>query len=530
MPSSQILNTSGSPTTGLRRWGGSTAVFTSAFLLFLIEPIAAKQILPTLGGSSAVWMTCLVFFQLMLLLGYLYAHWLTQRIAPARQPAIHLSLLAAAVLISLVQLRYHPTFPNASEHPVTAIFALLSASIGLPFLLLASTSPLLQVWLARRELTAVKYRLFALSNTGSLLALILYPTLIEPHLPLHIQTIAWSSAFALCAAVLGLIAIQPSGPALSLAAKEFTPPTEAKSTTRQRLLWFLLPLVSATQLSAVTGFLTQDIAAIPLLWILPLIVYLVSFILAFQAPRLYRRWIIVRLLVVLLAALGYMLTKTDMSVTISISILFFLLELFFACYFLHAEVHALRPERASEATLFYLLIAAGGVAGAFFIGIASPLLFNANYDIAISFFLTAVAALLIVWPATQDEPSAWPQRLLWATASALLFALTLMLHTAYTRDAKIELRNFYGSLRVRESGLPPQAFLSRTLQNGSIQHGMQWFAPEFRKSPLTYYAPDSGIGLTLENCCANHPKRVGIIGLGAGTIAAYSVAGLAAAI
>jgi hypothetical protein len=278
-------------------------------------------------------------------------------------------------------------------------------------------------------------------------------------------------------------------------------------------------MAAAMQLSAVTGYLSQNIAAIPLLWILPLAVYLLSFILAFDAPRLYRRWIVVRFLAIMLGSLGYMLTKSDMSLPIGISITFFLVEAFFACYFCHAETYATRPKRPAEATLFYLLIAAGGVAGSFFIGIACPLLFDANYDIALAFFATAAVALFAIWN------SGWAQRLLWSTGVVLLAVLLAIMHTVYTRDSMIEVRNFYGSLRVRESLFPPEAFKVRTLLNGAIEHGTQWLAPEFRKNPTSYYAPDSGVGLAISHCCTGRAKNVGIIGLGAGTLAAYGQPG-----
>ena len=162
-------------------------------------------------------------------------------------------------------------------------------------------------------------------------------------------------------------------------------------------LWFLLPMAGAMQLSAVTAHLTVNIAAIPLLWMLPLTVYLLSFILAFEFPGFYRRGIVVRLLVVMLASLGYAISKTDVSLPIGVAILFFLAECFLACLFCHAEAYALRPQRRSETTVFYLLLAAGGAAGTFFIGIASPLIFSANYDLAISFFVTAAAAVAVTW-------------------------------------------------------------------------------------------------------------------------------------
>jgi hypothetical protein len=258
--------------------------------------------------------------------------------------------------------------------------------------------------------------------------------------------------------------------------------------------------------------------------VLPLGVYLLTFIVAFEAPGLYRRWIMVRLLVVLLAALGYMLSKTDVSLPIQISIGFFLAELFFACIFCHAETYALRPSHPSEATLFYLLIAAGGAAGTIFIGIGCPLLFDANYDVALAFLATAALALAVTWR------DGWAQRLLWSVGTALLLALVIMLHIVYARSTLVEERNFYGALRVRESHVPPQAETVRTLLHGTIEHGTQWFAPQFRRNPTTYYATDSGVGLALRFCCDeqarnNRARNIGVVGLGAGTLAAYGMAG-----
>jgi hypothetical protein len=202
---------------------------------------------------------------------------------------------------------------------------------------------------------------------------------------------------------------------------------------------------AAMQLSAVTSYITANIAAIPLLWILPLAVYLITLILAFQFPRILPRGIITRFLVVMLAGLGYMLSQVDVSLPLRIGLTFFLVEVFISCLFCHTEAYALRPERASESTLFYLCFAGGGALGAFLIGIVSPLLFSFNYDLALTFFVTALLALAVTWS------SGWAQRMLWATASILLLALVIMLHMAYQRNTPIAIRNFYGSLRVRES-------------------------------------------------------------------------------
>jgi len=491
------------------------AIFLSAFLLFLVEPMSAKQLLPALGGSSAVWLTCLVFFQLTLLLGYLYAHWLTRHAFDRRRQLLYLALLAAAIVLLITQRLIRPDLSLGSSHPVTTIFLDLTLTIGLPFLLLGSTSPLLQIWLFRKQGGHVPYRLFALSNAGSLLALIAYPTLVEPHLPLRLQRLFWAAGFMVYAALCAILSRQV--PEAAQPAPQQDTAT-APVSTATRWLWFLLPMAAAMQLSAVTSHITSNIAAIPLLWILPLAVYLITFILAFEFPRLYRRSVLVRLLVVMLASLGYAISKIDSSFPIGIAILFFLFECFVACLFCHAEAYALRPQRPSETTLFYLLVAAGGVTGTFFIGIASPLLFAANYDLSITFLVTALLALAVTWP------DGWGQRLLWATGCILMLYLNFALHNAYANDALMMNRNFYGSLRVKQS-VTKEGQPLRLLLNGTIQHGTQIFSPGLTRTPTTYYARDSGIGLALANCCAGRTRNIGVVGLGAGTLAAYGNAG-----
>ncbi|QNI36620.1 fused MFS/spermidine synthase [Edaphobacter albus] len=518
-----------------------TTAFLSAFLLFLVEPLAAKQLLPVLGGSSAVWLTCLVFFQTTLLLGYLYAHWLSPQ-SFAFQRRIHLAVVSLATAVLVFSLAFQHS-GGASDHPISTIFWTLSRTIGLPFLLLASTSPLLQTWLSQREAdesgrpAPVWFRLFALSNTGSLLALFAYPTIVEPYLSLRHQRFLWTIGFLLFALLAYLITSHNKDlssrpetaqrdPLQSVISTEGGVATEVEksaslppSSNTTRWLWFLLPMAAAMQLSAVTAHLTVDIAAIPLLWILPLAVYLITFILAFDRPALYRRPLIVRVLVVMLASLGYALSKTDFSLPITLTILFFLVECFVACLFCHGETYARRPQRSSEVTLFYLFIAAGGATGTFLVGIAFPLLFSANYDLALAFFTTALLAVAATWR------DGWTQRMLWATASILLFVLALALHRAYGRQSLVQVRNFYGSLRVTQTDAPVVHTPMRTLLHGAIQHGTQIFNPGYSHIPTTYYAPDSGIGLALRFCCNARPKNIGVIGLGAGTLAAYGQRG-----
>lgn len=491
--------------------------FLAAFLLFLVEPIAAKQLLPLLGGSASVWITCLVFFQTALLAGYLYAHWLTGQ----RQLRLHTALLALATLAAILWAVRPMTSSGAAAHPVTAIFAALTISIGLPFLLLAATSPLLQMIWARLETGRVPYKLYALSNLASLLALALYPSVIEPQLTLRSQRIIWCAAFAAFAVLTTELLRRTRRESASSstdpgAHEEFAAPAPLL----HKILWVALPMGAAMQLSAVTVHLTANIAAIPLLWILPLGVYLLTLILAFRFSWILSRGILARALALVLGSIGYMLAKADSSWPISVTIPFFLVALFVACLFCHSLAYRLRPQRTSETTLYYLFFAAGGALGSFLIGIASPLLFRFNYDLPLTFFVTALLALAATWQ------SHWTQRLLWSAASAAMLAVFFMVRIAYQHDTKVAVRNFYGSLRVTEDHYTFPGATVRTLLNGSIQHGTQIFGTDaLRHTPTTYYAPDSGVGLALRFCCAGRARTIGVVGLGAGTLAAYGKPG-----
>lgn len=495
------------------------AIFLAAFLLFLVEPIAAKQLLPILGGSASVWITCLVFFQSALLAGYLYAHWLAQR--PRR--IFYRISVGVAVVFLFAWATSDLSFFRGSAHPIWTVFSVLGVFIGLPFIVLAATSPLLQAWWAQLEHGEIPYRLYALSNIASLLALALYPTVIEPHLSLHLQRWAWCIGYIVFAILASRIAYatREAAPAPQYAAVT----TDAEpASLRDKLLWLALPAGAAMQLCAVTAYLTANVAAIPLLWVLPLGVYLLTIILAFQSRARMPWGIIARFMVVMLGGLAYSLTQSGKGWPLWLSLLFFLAELFFACYFLHTAAYALRPQRSSQATLFYLLFAAGGALGSFLIGIAAPALSSLNLDLPITFLVTALLALAVNWR------SNWSQRLLWIVASAGMVALVFMVRRAYLDDTTVTVRNFYAALRVKQDLSYPGATV-RTLLNGSIQHGTQIFgSDELRHTPTTYYAYDSGIGYALRFCClrpdgSTRPRSIGVIGLGAGTIAAYGQPG-----
>ena len=490
-------------------------VFVGALLLFLVEPMVAKELLPVFGGSAAVWITCLVFFQAALFVGYGYAHVL----ASGRWLATHWALLAGTVVCAGVWAGRAGSGAGlgglAAGHPVASIFLRLALWIGLPFCLLASTSPLLQVWLARVGAGGVAYSLFGLSNLASLIALFAYPSLIEPHVTLRVQRVAWFVGVAVFAGISASLAWRMRGFRVLEDGKADVAP---RTPGWKKLLWLVLPMIAAMQLSAVTEHLTANVAAIPLLWILPLATYLITFIVAFQPRRWVPRMPMLGMLAVLLLALGNFLTKPDKMVPIGLSVGLFLAELLFAGLACHTELYLLRPGRADEATEFYLMIAAGGALGAFLVGMVAPEVFRSNYDLSIAFALTAAAMLAVSW----QEGS--KPRLLWGAATVVLLGLCFQLHGVYARDELVAVRNFYGSLRVQK-GVTPDGMDERKLMHGMVIHGTQIFAPGLMKVPTTYYAPDSGVGLVLGACCGGRPRKIGVIGLGAGTLAAYGRAG-----
>ena len=496
------------------RWLFGSAVFLGAFLLFLVEPIAAKQLLPVLGGSAAVWITCLVFFQTALLCAYLYAHWMSSR----PRWVLYFSLLVVG-FASALGWCWRSWGWGGSAHPIVTVFAVLGSTIGLPFLVLGTTSPLMQVWWARLHGSAIPYRLFALSNLASLLALGLYPTVIEPRLTLEMQRIAWCCGFALFALITGMLAWKARATAKVSLSESAVGDDGAPAPQIQKLLWVLLPMGAAMQLSAVTSYLTANIAAIPLLWILPLGVYLLTIILAFEFPRLLPRSLVARFLILMLSGLGYALSKQDVEWPLRISIGFFLIEAFASGLFCHSEAYRLRPRRAAESTLFYLMFAAGGALGSFVIGIVFPLLFRFNLDLVITCCFTALLALLVMWE------DGWSSRLLWGVATIIMAVQIFWINIVNQRNTTVAVRNFYGALRVKQNFGFPGATM-RVLTNGNVEHGTQIFGTEEqRRTPTSYYAEDSGVGLAMRFCCDGHARNVGVVGLGAGTIAAYGRAG-----
>jgi spermidine synthase len=520
----------------------TAAIFLSSSLLFLVEPMAGKRLLPLLGGSSAVWITCLVFFQSALLLGYLCAHFIATRLPRWPQLLAYGALLVLSVVQVAANLDPHPH--ASTTRPIFSVLWLLTTLIGLPFLTLSATNPLLQSWYSQapsggHDSLTPPYHLFALSNFGSLLALLMYPLLVEPNFSLRTQTLAWSIAFLVfvivCAVIMAgrrnvsvvgereqgraaaLGAIAPDAAQTSVAAAPSMIPDVAPSPA-SRILWLLMAAGGSLLLSAVTSHLSQNIAAIPLLWILPLTIYLLTFVLAFNGGRVYSRWLMVRLLAVALGGVAYLIAYTKMDVPIMISIPLFCLTLFIGAFFCHGELYLRRPA-AVYLTQYYLLIAAGGALGSMFVGVLAPLIFNGSYEMAWSLVYAAALAAMLMWR------QHWTWRIFWPAAVVGLLSVVVLQHRADSEDAITQVRSFYGTLRVTDEPTDDGGRY-RTLIHGTIQHGTQFMTTEeLRRLPTTYYSRNSGVGLALDNCCKGRARRVADIGLGTGTLAAYGEPG-----
>ena len=489
-------------------------IFLSAFLLFQVQPLIGKMILPWFGGSAAVWTTCMLFFQAVLLLGYFYSHWVVRYLSPSRQSLVHGSLL----LISLLLIPISPSLgwkPIGAENPTLRILGLLTVSIGLPYFVLSTTGPLLQAWFARERSGLVPYRLFALSNFGSMLALLAYPVAVEPVFPTLWQSYLWSALYACFAAACALLAWRGRKgiPIVQPAQHEGPAPR-----WNDKVLWAALAACPSILMVADTSYLTTNIAPIPMIWVAPLALYLLSFILSFERSSWYQRQVFVPMLVLGLGALAYLPTLRMDELPIAVSMGINLTAFFAACMVCHGELARLQPH-PGHLTGYYLMLAVGGVVGGFFVGVIAPYWFNSHYELSIGIFLTGLVTALTIIPKVTFSRPLW-RRVAIGFSTLVLIALALIRvvdHMAQISGADVTVRNFYGTLQVFSN--VKDAY--RTMFHGQIIHGMQYTAPDKLDLPTTYYSPESGAGKALLIKAEQGPLRVGVIGLGVGTLLSY---------
>lgn len=539
------------------------SIFLSAFLLFQIQPLIGKFILPWFGGAPAVWSTAMLFFQVLLTGGYAYAYWLIGR--SRKQTIIHVTLITLAILI-LIALAFvwtSPITPDSSwkpkgvAAPVFDIFELLLVSVGLPYFILASNSPLMQAWFSRAFPRESYARLYAVSNAGSLLGLLAYPVLIEPNFSLRIQGWMWSGGFALFGLLASWIALRNAR--ASPLPNPITDPARTGGRPAPALtsLWIALSATASVFLLSATNQISQEVAVIPFLWVLPLALYLLSFILTFSGERGYNRKFYAGMFIVSTALTVFVMLNAT-AIHVYWQILAYSLLLFSACMLCHGELYRLRPS-AEHLTAFYLMVSIGGAVGGLFVSLIAPFIFNGYWEFFVALAMT-VALLLSLrgrWPRylrTRPTPEAISSR-----NGGLLRSVSMrQKNTSYSTGARNDItararfiffvfglatvmlvlvgmyfsgslyveRNFYGVIRVREEwvGNPPRpAYL---MAHGITVHGLQFIAPEDRDLPTTYYVREGGAGLAI----LNHPRyghglRVGMLGVGAGTLAIYAQPG-----
>jgi len=569
----------------------AVTVFIGAFLLFQVQLVVGKYLLPWFGGTPSVWTACLLFFQVLLLGGYSYSHFVAMRLATPKQRNLHAGLLVFSILVLFFLSFVWPSpitpgsawKPQPDGNPTVLILRFLLASVGLPFFLLSSTGPLLQHWFSQRNPGVSPYRLYSLSNLGSLLGLVCYPFLVEPNL--HLRTQAWVWSFSYLIFVGLCVSVAPWGAAIltsaarpsELSAEETSPPP----TRSRQVFWVSLAACGSAILLAVTNVVSQEVAVSPFLWVFPLCLYLITFILCFEYPRLYRRGLLQLFFFLTAAGTCAMRLRSAVAPLIPELLLFFSV-MFACCMVVHGEIACTKPH-PRYLTRFYLCISLGGAIGGIFVSIVAPLIFHGLWEFPITLLATGGLVLLGVrW----DSESWWFRSLpwvplvlcavvlcliplagpafgwksisvmplwYWILAGAVTIGAGVLYRIASRQpeqslgrfimrgsalaalgvialgffwEAKERLsdtvarsRNFYGVLAVVKDTSPAGDFLF--LRDHMTDHGMQYTDPALARVPAGYYGTNSGISMLLRDQPAR-PIRVGVIGRGIGTLAAYS--------
>ncbi len=573
-----------------KRWLAAVyavVIFASAFLLFQIQPMISKAILPWFGGTSAVWTTCLLFFQSLLFGGYAYAHFSNTSLRPKFQAVVHVALIAAAVVFLHV-------LPNASAEPqgggdpTREILVMLALTIGLPYFVLSATGPLLQAWFARSFPERTPYRLYALSNIGSLLALVSYPFVFERFFELPQQAILWSIGFIAFAVLCGATA------ACSSADDNATESSNLQSSTiadanmsagavdriaaspllANGFLWLLFPAFASATLMATTNHISTDVAVVPLLWIIPLALYLLTFIIAFDRSVWYRRTLVAALTIPAIYATGLAykegigaadlfkcgfsgkclqsaaemlhlatvakdgsVTSPEFHIGFRTALAANFAAMFGICFLCHGELARLKPP-TRYLTAYYLLMSAGGALGGLAVSVVAPHVFATIFEWKLTVFAGVILAIGIVLYAlvnrvvpgenSESGRSTLMSRItlvvLLIPTSFVLLDLTDYLY-APRKNVVFQSRNFFGTLAIRKQDADNPRAENLVLLNGTTIHGSQFTSPERRGQPTSYYATTSAVGRVLNFFHANRPPggvRIGDVGLGTGTLAAYA--------
>ena len=469
-----------------------TAIFTGAFLLFQVQLLLAKYILPWFGGSPAVWTTSMLFFQVLLLAGYAYAHLSVRHLSRRGQVALHLALLVTTVTL----LPITPSEgwkPDGVSAPALHILLLLLVTIGLPFFALAATSPLMQEWVSGLRTKSSPYRLYALSNMGSLLALLSYPFLVEPALTRSTQADLWAWGFWIFALCSGACALRvwrtqpPQNKGTPQRVGDGAPPDRFT-----RWLWLALPAVASVLLLAVTNRISQDIAVVPILWVLPLSLYLLSFILCFERDAWYFRPLFGGLLLPAMVGVVWVLYLGP-SASIATQITVHSAALFICCMVCHGELARVKPD-PRYLTHFYLMVAAGGALGGVFVALVAPALFSEFFELHVG-LLACGGFVLAAWMADDRFALNRPQ---FQGAYVLIVGGYLALTAALGRHAFVSLdnydtvdRNFNGVVRTSLSWHPDyqRGDDYRIMYHGGIIHGFQYLGKTSSRRPVSYFGP-----------------------------------------
>jgi hypothetical protein len=523
----------------------SITILLGAALLFGVQPLIAKFLLPWFGGSPGVWTTCLLFFQGALVGGYAYAHGTIAAAPPREQRRRHLMLLAVSLVVMgvWIVIWHSPILPPASwkpagmDAPVATLLAVLAAAIGLPYLLLAATGPMLQAWFTQSYPGAAPWRLYALSNLGSLLGLIAYPLAVEPLLGLRAQAIVWSAAYVVYAAGCWRCAHQPI--AAGETAHDARVADERLPRTRVAL-WLALAACPSLLLCATTNELCQEVAPVPLLWILPLALYLLSFIVCFSGERWYSRYVWFPMLA-FVSGWTYVVLSRGIEATFAAQLIAYPTLLFAAAMACHGELFRRRPAPA-RLTAFYLTVASGGAIGSAFVAILAPRIFSGFFELHLGMWLAgALMAGILVGEHRRWITGGPPVPAIARAARLIALAIPVVAVIVFGRllltnarsansGAFFVARNFYGVISVQRYDEEDAQAARDVLTHGRIEHGHQLRAPALRDIPASYYTESSGLGLAI----LNHPRRaaardqslrIGVVGLGVGTSAAYGLKG-----